>query len=198
MTLLIVICLLVGIFAGYFFISPEIAALSGDISNIALFFLLFFVGISIGSNKEALKSIRYIGFKVLLVPLGTIIGSLLAGAVCSLLLKMSLQDGLGIGMGLGWYSLSGGLLTDLSNSSIGTISFLSNIVRELLAVMLLPMLAKYTNEYTALAPAGVNSQDMVIPMYIKCVGQDKVVIALFNGICCSFAVPLIINIIYLF
>lgn len=198
MTLLIIISLLVGIFTGYFFMSPEIAAVCGDISNIALFLLLFFVGISIGANKEALKSIRYIGFKVLLIPLGTIVGSLFAGFVCSFLLNMSLQDSLGIGMGLGWYSLSGGLLTDLANSNIGTISFLSNIVRELLAVILLPMLAKYTNEYTTLAPAGVNSQDMVIPMYVKCVGQDKVVLALFNGICCSFAVPLVINIIYLF
>lgn len=198
MTLLIIISLLVGIFTGYFFINPEIAAVCGDISNLALFVLLFFVGISIGSNKQALKSIRYIGFRVLLVPLGTIVGSLLAGVVCSFLLKMSVQDSLGIGMGLGWYSLSGGLLTDLANSSIGTISFLSNIVREILAIALLPILIKYTNEYTALAPAGVNSQDIIIPPYVKLVGQDKVILALFNGICCSFAVPLVINIIYLF
>lgn len=42
----------------------------------ALYVLMFLVGISIGSDKKALEALKHQNFKIILVPLATIIGTL--------------------------------------------------------------------------------------------------------------------------
>ena len=45
-----------------------------------------------------------------------------------------------MGAGLGWYSLSGALLTRLHSPELGALAFLSNVLREILAILLMPLL----------------------------------------------------------
>ena len=88
-----------------------------------------------------------------------------------------------ISAGLGWYSLSGVLLTDLISAEIGTIAFLSNILREILTFLLIPVLAKYLNGYTAIAPAGATSSDTSLSILMKYTDEE---VAMMAWHCCNF------------
>ena len=106
--------------------------------------LMLQVGISIGSNKN-LKTIivSHLHPKMLLIPLGTIIGTLLFSALASLLLhQWSVFDRMAVGSGFAYYSLSSILITQFKEPSIGlqlatelgTIALLTNIFREMTSI----------------------------------------------------------------
>ena len=131
MSLAILIVLVLGIGAG--FILPEnISAMIDSASSYMLLILLFSVGIDMGLNKEVFTRIKELGFKILLIPFGVVVGSLCGGFLTALLTQMPLKEGLAISAGLGWYSLSGILITEAGNPVAGTISFLANVFREML------------------------------------------------------------------
>lgn len=46
------------------------------IGTLALFLLLFFMGISLGADAQIIASLPTVGFKAILISLGTIIGSI--------------------------------------------------------------------------------------------------------------------------
>ena len=50
--------------------------IENDISKWILYLLLFFVGIQIGGSKNILKVARSVGFKIMLVPIATTVGTL--------------------------------------------------------------------------------------------------------------------------
>lgn len=53
------------------------------------------------------QKIREYHIKIFIIPIGIIIGSLLGGIICSMIVKMPVGHGTAIASGLGWYSLSG-------------------------------------------------------------------------------------------
>lgn len=188
-----VISLILGIVCGQLFFTPNIVEFFSGISDYALWLLMFCVGISVGENKLLFRKMREYNVKVIVIPLGIITGSLLGGAACSFLLQMPLRESLCIGAGMGWYSLSGVLLTELSGADIGTIAFLSNVLREILTFMLIPFLAKHLNGYTAIAPAGATSSDTSLSILSKYTNSEVTMMAVINGVLCTAAIPILIN-----
>ena len=81
------------------------------------------VGISIGSDKKALEALKHQNFKIVLVPLATIIGTLAGSALISLVISgKSLTDCLAVGSGFGYYSLSTIFITQYKGAELGTIA----------------------------------------------------------------------------
>ena len=158
MVILVFLALLLGILYGYnglsfldFFVQND-----GYILDI----LLVAVGISIGMNKGLLAKIKEYNFKIFIVPIGVIIGTTLGGIICSFILKMDMNVTTAIVSGYGWYSLSGIIMTELTGSAtLGSITFLSNLMREIMTYLLVPFLAKKLNYVTAIAPGGATSID---------------------------------------
>src|SRR5690554_6467712 len=74
--------------------------IENDISKWILYLLLFFVGIQIGASKNIFKVASSIGFKIMLVPIATTIGTF-AGAIgiSFLLNERSISDCLSVGAG---------------------------------------------------------------------------------------------------
>ncbi|MEG1447834.1 MAG: lysine exporter LysO family protein, partial [Oscillospiraceae bacterium] len=165
-------------------------------ASIALLLLMFSVGISIGMDKLIFRKMRDMNFKVLFVPLGIVVGSLFGGFVCSLIMDNTIREGLAISSGLGWYSLSGVVLTELAGAEVGTVAFMSSLFREILSFLIIPIVAKYTNKYAAIAPAGATSEDTTLPIIMKCTSEEIVIVSVINGIVCSALVPILINMIY--
>lgn len=188
-----VISLVLGVFCGQWIFSAELIEFCSQIADIALYLLMFAVGISVGMNKNVFKKVKQYHIKIFIIPIGIIIASCGAGIIGAWLLKEPLRDGLCIASGLGWYSLSGVLLTDLIGAKVGAVAFLSNLLREILSFFSIPFIAKHFNYYTAIAPAGATSEDTTLPMMIKYTSEDVVVISVFNGVICSAAVPLLIK-----
>lgn len=198
MTTMIIVAVICGMFSGYFLIPENIANSMDSISTIALNLLILSVGIDVGSNKELLKDLRKVGLKVLLLPLSIILGSFVGGIITSLIYHLPIKSGLSIASGFGWYSLSGVLLTNLDNANVGTIAFLTNIFRELLAVMLIPIIATKLNYYTTIAPAGATSMDTTLPLISEVTSPEITVISFLNGVILSSLVPILISFFYTF
>jgi len=191
-----VLCLIAGVLCGQFLFLPGTVEFFSQLSDYALIVLLLSVGLGVGQNKLLFRKLGDYNLRVLLIPLGIILGSLLGGAVGSLISGVPLREGLCISAGLGWYSLSGVLLTDLISAQVGTVAFLSNILREILTFLLIPVMAKYFNGYTTIAPAGATSSDTSLSIIAKYTNEEITMMAVINGLLCSAAIPLLIQGLY--
>ena len=193
MIIIALISLVAGVLFGQFVFDVNVINMFSHISDYALYILMFAVGISVGTNKQVFRKLEEYHVKIIIIPFGIIIGSIFGGIVCSIVLKMPLNESLSIASGLGWYSLSGVLLTNLGGAQLGTLAFLSNIMRELFSFLSIPFVAKHFNKYTAIAPAAATSEDTTLPMLIKYTSADVAVMAVINGVICSAVVPILIN-----
>ncbi len=191
-----VVCLIFGVACGQLIFLPKTVEFFSQIADYALILLMFSVGISVGENKLLFRKMREYNVRVLVIPVGIVVGSLLGGIAGSIALQMPLRESLCISAGMGWYSLSGVLLTDLISAEIGTIAFLSNILREILTFLLIPVLAKYLNGYTAIAPAGATSSDTSLSILMKYTDEEVAMMAVINGVLCTSLIPILINFLY--
>lgn len=191
MSLIILAVLALGIGAGY--LLPEgLSASIDSASSYLLLILLFSVGIDMGLNRDVFRRIRELGLRILLIPLGIVLGSLCGGAITALLVSLPLREGLAISSGLGWYSLSGILLTEAGNPVGGTISFLANVFREMLTFVVVPFIANRLNFYAAIAPAGATSMDTTLGIISKHTNGTVAVLAFVNGVVCTLVVPILV------
>ena len=193
MSIAILVVLVLGIGAGY--ILPEnISGFIDSASSYMLLILLFSVGIDMGLNKEVFTRIKELGFKILLIPAGVIIGSLFGGFLTSFLANVSVREGLAISAGLGWYSLSGILITEAGNPVAGTIAFLSNVFREMLTFIVVPFIASHMNYYCAIAPAGATAMDTTLGIISRNTNATVAVLSFVSGVICTLVVPVLVPI----
>ena len=182
--------------------SGEIKLDAHHISLYILYALMLQVGISIGSNKNLKQIVRQIRLKMLVIPLATIIGTLLFSALASLLLsRWSVFECMAVGSGFAYYSLSSILITQFKEPSIGlqlatelgTIALLSNIIREMMALLCSPLIEKYFGKLAPISAAGVNSMDVVLPAITRYSGKEMIPVAILHGILIDFSVPLFVS-----
>ena len=190
MSIAILVVLVLGIGAGY--VLPEnISGLIDSASSYMLLILLFSVGIDMGLNKEVFARIKDLGFKILLIPFGVVVGSLCGGFLTALLTNLPVKDGLAISAGLGWYSLSGILITEAGNPVAGTISFLANVFREMLTFIVVPFIAGHLNYYCAIAPAGATAMDTTLGIISRNTNATVAVLSFVSGVVCTLVVPVL-------
>lgn len=72
----IVLSLIIGVVYGQFFLEPSHAVNFSYLSDIALVVLMFSVGISVGANKQVFSKIKEHHIKILIIPIGIILGSI--------------------------------------------------------------------------------------------------------------------------
>lgn len=182
--------------------SGEIKLDAHHISLYILYALMLQVGISIGSNKNLKQIVRQIRLKMLVIPLATIIGTLLFSALASMLLsRWSVFECMAVGSGFAYYSLSSILITQFKEPSIGlqlatelgTIALLSNIIREMMALLGSPLIEKYFGKLAPISAAGVNSMDVVLPAITRYSGKEMIPVAILHGILIDFSVPLFVS-----
>lgn len=191
MSLAILVVLVLGIGAG--FVMPEnISAFIDSASSYMLLILLFSVGIDMGLNKEVFTRIKELGFKILLIPFGVVVGSLCGGVITAFFTNLPVKDGLAISAGLGWYSLSGILITEAGNPVGGTISFLANVFREMLTFIIVPFIASHLNYYCAIAPAGATAMDTTLGIISRNTNATVAVLSFVSGVICTLLVPVLV------
>lgn len=161
-----------------------------------LYFLMFSVGISVGLHRGIMAGIWQYHVKIFLIPCGIIAGSLAGGVLCGLLMDYPVRQAVSISGGLGWYSLAGVSISNLAGAELGSIAFLSSLMREIGAFFMIPYISRRLNAYTCIAPAAATSEDTTLPMLIRYTNEETVVLSVFNGIICSAAVPVIISLCY--
>jgi uncharacterized membrane protein YbjE (DUF340 family) len=197
MSLIILLTVALGILSGIFVFPESLGDSMGFWISAGLGLLLFFVGIDIGSNRGILGKIRRIGFKVFLVPLMVAVGSILGTSLAGFLMGMNLIESAAIGAGFGWYSLSA---IELSKHSayLGTLAFVTNISREVIALVSIPFIAKYIGKVEAIAPAGATAMDTVLPVISRSTNAHIAIISFITGVVLSSLVPILVPLIMLF
>ncbi len=192
-SIIIVLFFIVGLILAVFSMLPDII-LQNDYSSYMLYFLMFFVGISIGIDKNILKILKGAKFRILLVPLSVIVGTLLGVGISSVFLSdINLREALAVGSGFGYYSLSSIFITQLSGSVLGVIALLSNILREVITLLASPLLIKYFGKLAPIASGGATAMDTTLPIIVKFSGKEYGIIAVFSGIVLTILVPFIVT-----
>ena len=200
-SLLVLVFFLIGCLLGIADMLP-LDKLQGNLTLYILYALLLQVGISIGCSKNLKSIVSQLRPKFLLIPLATILGTLLFSALASLLLaRWSVFDCMAVGSGFAYYSLSSILITQFKEASLGlqlatelgTIALLSNIFRELMALLGTPLLCKYFGKLAPISAAGVNSMDVVLPMITRYSGSDMLPVAILHGLLIDMSVPFFVS-----
>lgn len=134
------------------------------------------------------------GFKILLVPMAIIIGSIVGGIAGGVLLKMPFNEAGAVGSGMGWYTLSSMLLANYS-TELSALAFLSNVIREIIALISIPLIAKYVGNLEAIAPGGATTMDTSLPVVSASTNSETAIVAFISGVICTMSVPVILPII---
>jgi len=193
MLVAIIIIIILGVISGYFIIPTSSLEYLDLISTISLSILLLGVGIDIGRNKEVIADLKRLGFKIMLVPTLIAIGSIAGAILFGILIKLPVNESSAIAAGFGWYSLSAVILTKTYSTDIGALAFLSNVFRELFALVLIPLLAKIGTKLTVIAPGGATTMDTTLPLITKSVNDTEIaIIAFISGAVLSAFVPILV------
>ncbi|MDC7242059.1 MAG: lysine exporter LysO family protein [Spirochaetales bacterium] len=161
--------------------------------SIVLFVLMGLVGFGIGADSESLKVLKESNLKILLMPLAVVAGSLGGAAlIASFMEGLDLQEILAISGGFGYYSLSSLFITELRGELPGTIALLSNVMREIITLLMTPLFVRWAGPLGPIASGGATSMDTTLPIISMYSGKQYAVIALFNGIVLTVLVPFLV------
>lgn len=200
-SIFVLLVLGMGVILGLSLPIPD-ALLDKSLSTYILYALMLQVGISLGCSDSLKKLIRNFDIRLLLIPLSTIVGTLIFSAAASLILtKWTAADCMAVGSGFAYYSLSSLLITQLKEASVGiqiaselgTIALLTNIFRELLSLVGAPWFRKYFGSLAPVSAAGVNSMDVVLPTITRFSGKEMIPVAILHGILLDMSVPFFVT-----
>lgn len=201
MTLIILLCVVCGLAFGHFgvphfFTDMEaFGSLAGSLINIGLCVLLFFVGFDMGVDGTVFQSFRQVGIRVLIFPVAIMAGSLIGSGVCATFLPMSLREALAIGGGFGWYSFAPGIIMEAGLVTASAVSFMHNVMREFISVLIIPFVARKAGYLEAIAVPACSSMDVCLPLIERSTRSDIAVYSFICGVIESAAVPVVVPLI---
>lgn len=165
-----------------------------DISFYALCALMFSVGLSIGNDPQTLKNFRQLNPRLVFLPIATILGTLSAAALVSLILPhRTTAECMAVGSGFGYYSLSSIFITQYKGAELGTIALLSNISREIITLLAAPLLVRWFGNLAPISAGGATTMDTTLPIITQYSGQQFVVVSIFHGFVTDFTVPFLVT-----
>ena len=193
LTIIMVIFVAAGIAAGYLFLPESFVAVSGTLLTITLCMLLVLVGIDIGTEGTIVTNFKSAGWRVVVFPFVSIGAMIFGSIIAAMFLPFSVQDGVCIGSGLGWYSLASAMLIEYS-AEVSAISFMHNVIREIIGILLIPTCAKRLGYIECYCLPGASSMDVCLPIVEKATDSSIAVYSFVNGVVLSAAVPVLVSI----
>lgn len=191
MTIAIFIAVALGIGAGILVVPASILPHMGSLITFGLCLLLFFVGIDVGRQGDLFKKMKEMGFRILLVPFMVALGSVLGTMAGGLLLHIPWNHAGAVGAGFGWYSFSAIELSKHS-AQLGTLAFITNISREIMALISIPFIARHVGKLESIAPAGATSMDVTLPIISRSTDGNVAIIAFITGVVLTSIVPVLV------
>lgn len=192
-SLIIVGFFILGIAAGLSGMVPE-SIIDGDLTFYALCALLLCVGIGIGSDRNIVTKFKSLDVRMALLPLGTALGTFAGSLVVSFILSgRSPLDCLAVGSGFGYYSLSSIFITEYKGAELGTIALLANIIREMVTLLMSPVMAKVFGPLAPISSGGVTSMDTTLPIIMASSGEQYSAVSIFHGFILDFSIPFLVT-----
>lgn len=176
----------------YFDLIPSFF-IENDYSTYVLMGLMFCVGITIGADSRIFKAIREFGFKIMIIPLATIIGTLIGVTLASLIVKQySVWECMAVGSGFGYYSLSSIFITEYKGAELGTVALISNIIREIITLLFAPIIVVLFGKLAPICAGGATTADTTLPIISKVSGNEFIIVAIVHGITVDLTVPFLV------
>ena len=201
MTIVILFAVFIGMMVGGFIV-PRIASdleafdeFASTVISIGLCVLLWFVGLDLGLEGTVAGSSKKSGIRIFILPFATLIGTMIGAVICGIILPMSMKESLLVGAGFGWYSLAPGMIMDAGLVTTSAISFMHNVMRELLSVVLMPIVARKIGYVETISMPGAASMDVCLPIVERATNGQTAVYSFVNGMFLSFVVPVLIQVI---
>lgn len=201
MTIIILACVVLGLAFGYFAVDKLFSdmkffdSIAGNMITIGLCILLLFVGFDMGFEGTVIDHFKKVGLRVLAFPFIIMVGTLVGAFLCGLFLPLSIRESLAIGAGFGWYTFAPGIIMEKGLVTASAVSFMHNIMREYISVLIIPMMAKKAGYLESMAVAGCSSMDVCLPIIEKSTRGDIAMYAFISGIIQSIAVPILVPLI---
>ncbi|WP_313163593.1 lysine exporter LysO family protein [Sedimentibacter sp.] len=189
--------IIAGLISGILLRAVILSSYTDSFFTAALIVLYICVGISQGANKEVLSYFKLVGFKVVLIPMAILLGSLIGGIVSGLILNLPLYISATSAAGMSFYSLTGAYMTQQYGVEIGTYGFIVNVMREFFTILMMPLLIKVSPGAPIAGGAAGNMDTMLAPI-TKFVGINLSLVTLLTGVILTFSVPLILPVVSLF
>ena len=213
-SLMIIGSLTFGIIIGFVWNEYILEDLIGNFIKFGLCALLFFVGFEFGVRGNFIESLKLAGPYAVIVPVGVILGTFAGSVVISFFMPISIRESLAIGSGFGWYSLapsfyrrerSGGSLSGFGWYSLapsimmdkgyvmaGTISFMHNIMRELIGILAIPLVAKKVGYAESVSLPGSSCMDVCLPIIEKSASSEAALYSFFTGGVLAILTPVLV------
>jgi uncharacterized membrane protein YbjE (DUF340 family) len=196
-SVIILVFFSIGLILGFNHIFPEYL-IKDEYSSYALYFLMFLVGVGVGSETRAFQVLKRYNLKIFLVPLTTILGTAFGVSLVYLIIpNISFKEAHAVGSGYGYYSLSSIIITETYSKSLGVVALLSNVIREIITLLLAPIIAVYFGKIAPICSGGATSMDTTLPIITKASGKEYAIVSLFHGIVLTVLVPFILSLILL-
>ena len=192
-SLIVVGFFVLGVCLGRLDLAPALL-MDSRVTFAALCCLLFCVGMSIGSNDNIVSEFRSLNPRLALLPVATILGSFAGSLVAWLFLQYrGVTDCMAVGSGFAYYSISSIFITQYRGAELGTVALLANIYREILTLLIAPLLAKVFGTLAPISSGGATTMDTTLPIISQTCGQQYVVVSLFHGFVVDFSVPFLVT-----
>lgn len=192
-SLIVVGFFVLGVCLGRLDLAPALL-MDSRVTFAALCCLLFCVGMSIGSNHNIVSEFRSLNPRLALLPVATILGSFAGSLVAWLFLQYrGVTDCMAVGSGFAYYSISSIFITQYRGAELGTVALLANIYREILTLLIAPLLAKVFGPLAPISSGGATTMDTTLPIISQTCGQQYVVVSLFHGFVVDFSVPFLVT-----
>ena len=181
-------CFLLGLVLARLGLVPEVL-LRHDPTLPALWLLMALVGLSLGANRRLVEIVRSLKPRVLLLPLGTTVGTFAGCALVSLFVAYSLADCLAVGAGFAYYSLSSVFITQYRGEELGTVALLANIFRELFTLIFTPLLVRLLGAPAPIMCGGASTMDTTLPGITRAAGTLWTFPSIVHAMVLDFSVP---------
>ena len=191
MILILVAVLAAGFACGRLGLFTALAPFESDIVLYTLYAMVLAIAVDIGIQYREGEGER-LSAKAILYALATVAGSLLSGLLLSPLLSLSAKDALIVCSGMGWYSLSTGLVYTYS-PSLSVATFVYCVAREILAIFLMPLLIRRFQRPEVVAVGGSATINSCVAAAQVSADSSIVLYGILAGTIISLLVPIMIG-----
>lgn len=186
---LLILCLFIaGLFWGRFGSVPHFL-LADKTALYALWVFMFLAGLSIGAGRNLRELLKNVHLSTLFLPLATAAGTFCGVMLAAPILSMPVSECLAVGAGFGYYSLSSIFITQYKGADLGTVALIANILRELIAIVFMPLLVAWFGPRSGISCGGCTTMDTTLPVISRYAGAGWVLTAIIHAMILDFSVP---------
>ena len=169
--------------------------LTGIFVTYALYCMIFLVGMDIGSDEKALRSLKDGGLRVLIFPFVIAVSTLVFILLYGLFLPYSTREMLAIACTFCWYSLGPNIIMDAGFVAAGAVAFLTNFLRVILSLVTIPFVAKTVGYIETIGMPQSAAMDVCIGTIGESTNRQTAMYAFTSGVVFTVIIPLVVPLI---